>query len=247
MSKKTLIIYKAHDSKFANHHNDLYEGLEILVRKYILNSPYFDVVFVKNNPTLTKAHFFEKETHTLWFKNEENYAAALRAKVLNAFEYFFITKNSDYKNVFVTNLSTIVNTEKLEFECINNLGCSSDPGFYSWPLQTHTTMNINYYFPSGAGALFTSDLVKKVLQFKNKVNLNYCPNFDDTFIGYALYNLNERIYKLPRIDLSTNSSVTTALANKSYLEYSHIRVKLDKRENELEIHKEIYENLNSSV
>jgi len=228
---KSIILYKAHDARFANHENSLYENLEQLIRKHVVKNSTFDVCFVKNNPDIEN-NFYDETTHTYWVAADENYSDGLRHKILESLKYFFV-KNNTYSNVFITNLSTVVNTNCLRPMLSKNVSCQSVKGYYSWkhPGQKH----VDYYFPSGAGTLLTRETVAKILDFSETKNLNVCPNFDDTFLGYALYHLNLHITELKRIDVLSKEDCARHLRSPKFLEYPHIRIKTDPRDKNIEL------------
>lgn len=242
---KNLIIYKAHDSRFADHENQLYETLESYARSCVANSK-FEICFAKCNPTIKKS-YFDADNKTFWVAASENYANAMRQKVLESLEYFFCN-TEEYQNVFVTNLSTIVNNIQLERACNTEYDIQAVKGFYSWPIRLDQNQ-INYFFPSGAGMLINADTVRKIIKFSKQKNLENCPNFDDTFIGYCLHELDIDIKPLNRLDLATTQDCINAKNTNSFLNYSHIRIKTqdgqDFRDTDVEqkISKYIYEKI----
>ena len=236
---KSIILYKAHDSRFAEHENSLYEGIESLIRTHVTGHPEFDVCFVKCNPDL-EANVYDEKNMTFWVAEEENYSTALRNKVAFALHYFFVQNDFGYQSVFITNLSTIVNVKRLSKLLEKNAECQSVLGYYSWPPSRLPP--INYYFPSGAGCLLKKNTVSKYIDFLRGRNLNLYPKFDDTILGYALHHLNIPVTPIPRKDLLTVEDCTNLIIDEDLLEESHIRIKTSPRDKqvELQIHVDIY-------
>lgn len=266
MKKKILVLIKSHDKRFTNYHNDLYEKLEIISRSYAKHSENVDFVYVKNDPGLEKK--FKLEGDTLWIKFEENYSSAMKEKILSALYYYFNNskelgciqtssagptmahmdqldnyeiKDYGYDYVFITNLSTFINLDKLEDIC------NSNEGVTKWSVKSiaypFAWENVGYEFPSGAGALYSKNTIHKILSYmRNNDHSNY-PYYDDIFLGYILKKLDIKFETLHRFDIDENKKWD------NYLEISkkipHTRIKIyGERELDLPFHetllKEIY-------
>lgn len=156
---------------------------------------------------------------------EDNWQSIL-VKVIKSFEMF---NGQDYTHVMVTNISTIVNIPVI-YNLISthtpNVKCMSVRGEY-------TFKNIHYTFPSGAGYVFTMDLVNAICDFFNRnrfiVNntltssfLTNFPTTDDIFFGYYLHVSQIPIEPIPRLNVITPGFCFNHDTDK---DYSHYRIK----------------------
>jgi len=158
------------------------------------------------------------EGNNLITKCNENYWYALLQKVLCGFD-FFIKNNFDL--VFKTNLSTIVNFEKLYDYFLN---ISSDREFV---YDGITSQYHNYTFCSGAGMLLNRKSVELVLNNKDKLDESWT---DDIFIGYVLnklHNILPNEGNLNRYDIFQENSHFT---KEDILNSTHIRIKVRKND-----------------
>jgi len=192
-SKKILVLVKSHDSRFVDYHNDLYENLEILSRENSKTSENVKFIYVKADPGIAERCVLDDDT--LWVRHEENYWGSLKEKVLSAFDFFFRESN-DFDFAFVTNLSTFVNVKKLESECndTESFDCKALTGIHSFD-------GSNFEFPSGAGAIFSKDLIRRILNFVDEVDCSNYPGTDDIFIGKVLDSMGINIQQIPRVDV----------------------------------------------
>ena len=224
MNKKILIIIKSHDKKYADYHNEVYEQIEEISRDYLLKKTEVDFVYVKANPNLNIDYLFEEENNNFWIKAHENYWECLKIKVLKSIKYFTELSYKKYDYIFITNLSTFINVDKLIDEC-NNLDknlCAAVTGSYQFA-------NLLYPFPSGAGAIYSNDLLKRVLKYQETINHELYPNTDDIFFGKVLYELNTAIKPINRLNICSEADYQNILNDISVS--SHIRIKIDNNRN----------------
>lgn len=226
MNNKLLILIKAHSSNNANYYNTLYENLTHIWKQYMNSNLEVDCYFLMGNNNLETEYKIEK--NILWIKQEENYWDALLTKVLKGLKYFFNDNKYEYKNVFITNLSTFVNIDELlkKTKNIDENICYAITGTYKFK-------NVDYLFPSGAGALFSRKIIKNILNATENINFENYPSTDDIFFGKLLFELNVPILNLDRNDI-LNENIN--LENLS-LDHIHYRVKYDNnREKEKDVH-----------
>lgn len=216
--KKILVLVKSHDSRFADYHNDLYENLEIISRENSKTSENVKFIYIKADPGIGKKCVLDGDT--LWVCCKENYWGSLKEKVLTALDFFF--KDSDeFDFAFVTNLSTFVNVKKLESEC------NDDKSFDCKALTAiHSFDGLNFEFPSGAGAIFSKNLIRNILDFVEKTDCSRYPGTDDIFIGKVLHSLSVNIEKISRLDILTPTREIEKIVDISS-RITHTRIKFE--------------------
>ncbi len=222
MNKKLLIIIKSHDKKFCNYNNELYEQIENTTKNYLSNKKEIDFVFAKANPLL-KNNYHEQENNIFWVNTEENHWTSLKIKVLESLNHFFNQNDKKYDYVFVTNLSTFINVDKLLEECesISETECGSFTGVYS-----HN--NLIYQFPSGAGVLYGKGLVTKMLEIQKTIRHEDYPDTDDVFFGLLLTNMGIKIKKISRMEIAGEIDLSLY---QNINNFSHIRIKFNSNRN----------------
>ena len=143
MNKKILIIIKSHDKRYANYHNKVYEEIEQISCTYLSAYKQIDFVYIKANPNMNIDCLYEKENNIFWIKTTEDHWSSLKIKVLQSLNYFLNTNDTEYDYVFITNLSTFINVDKLLEECdsLSKQECGSVSGTYAFK-------NIHYPFLS---------------------------------------------------------------------------------------------------
>ena len=146
--------------------------------------------------------------------------------------------NSNYTHILVTNVTTFVNIP-LMYSILNNNDCLSHKG-------EHIFKNVSYSFPSGAGYIFSINLVKKICNFFNNNNLinnnilsnyflNNYPTTDDIFFGYYFKLNNIIINNLPRCDMLNVNDF-----NNNNLIFTYYRIKTQNNNDDYNIYLKLY-------
>jgi len=222
-NKKLLIIIKNHDKRYSNYHNEVYEKIEQINRNYLSQKKEIDFVYVKANPNMEINHYLDEKNNNFWIKAYENNWECLKIKILESIKYFIYMSDIKYDYVFITNLSTFINVDKLLSECnsLDNNLCASVIGNYSFN-------GLSYLFPSGAGALYSSELLKTIFDYQYTVNHVLYPNTDDIFFGKLLHELNISIKPINRLNITSNNDYEIIVNDIQQIKNSsHIRIKID--------------------
>ena len=215
MTPKLLILYKT-----AIVNNDIFNLTLSYCNKFENVTSYF----IYCDETIHQDTVIENQLIRMKVK-EDNYQSIL-VKVIKSFEIF---KTQDYTHIMVTNISTIVNIPHI-YNLISThpptVKCMSVMGEY-------TFNNIHYNFASGAGYVFTIDLVNAICDFFNRnqfiVNntltqrfLTNFPTTDDIFFGYYLHMNRIQIEPISRLNVISSDFDPNlhTLSN-----YSHYRIK----------------------
>lgn len=216
MTPKLLILYKV--ARISN--NEIYN----LTRLYCNNFENVSAYFIVCDETIQQDAVIEDQIIKVKLIEDNWYS--LLIKVIKSYELF---KTHDYTHVMVSNVSTIINIP-IVYELISNQDanakCISVKGNFVFN-------NISYSFPSGAGWIFTMDLVISICDFfnanefivNNKLSntfLNNFPTTDDLFFGYYLHMNQININTMPRLDATTPNFVLNIDTD---LNYSHYRIK----------------------
>ena len=236
MTPKLLILYK---TAFLN--NEIFN----LTRMYCNNFENVTAYFIVCDETIEQEVVIEDQI--IKVKLMEDNWNSLLIKVIKSYELF---KTQDYTHVMVSNVSTIVNIpvvyQLISTHDSNNVKCMSVMGEY-------TFNNIHYNFPSGAGYVFTMDLVNAVCDFfnanafitNNKLTSNFLNNFpttDDIFFGYYLHMNRIKIEPIQRLDAHTPEFVLNFNIHTD-LDYSHYRIKTWNYDNDVNVFSYILKSL----
>lgn len=208
MINRLLILYKT-----AIVNNDIYN----ITQSYCNNFDKVDSYFIVCDETLDQD--YQIQDRLIKFRLKEDNWESLLIKVIKAFHIF---KDKKYTHIMVANVSSFVNIPVM-YSRLSNALCMSHTGKYSFK-------NIKYMFPSGAGYVFSVNLVDSICEFfeKNqyivnnqltkKFTTNY-PTTDDIFFGYYFHLNNIKIKELYRVDVLQNDFIASNTI------YSHYRVK----------------------
>jgi len=231
---KLLILYKT-EKQTNNEFGKIYE----LTNLYANKCNNVDSYFIVSDNTIEENYKIDNKI--IYIKTINNNWESILIKVIISFQIFI---NSNYTHILVTNISTFINIP-LIYNKLDNNDCLSHKGNYNFN-------NITYVFPSGAGYIFSINLVKTICNFFNdnlfiKNNIlsnnfiNNYPTTDDIFFGYY-FNLNNIIInELPRYDI-INDNINY---NFNYnLNYSYYRIKtLNDNDYDYNIHLNLYNKL----
>lgn len=239
---KLLILYKI-EKQNNNEFGKIYELTTLYANKFNNIDSYF---IVSDN---TIEENYKIDNKIIYIKTINNNWESILIKVIVSFQLFI---NSEYTHILVTNISTFINMP-LIYNKLNDSDCLSHKGNY-------TFNTINYCFPSGAGYIFSINLVKMICKFFNDhlfINNNilsnnfitHYPTTDDIFFGYYFYLNKIIINDLPRYDIINNNSNTinnNSNTINTNLNYSYYRIKTSKNnnnDNDYTIHLDLYTKL----
>lgn len=236
MTPKLLILYKV--ARILN--NEIFN----LTRMYCNNFENVTSYFIVCDDTIAQDVLIEDQIIKVKLMEDNWYS--LLIKVIKSYELF---RTRDYTHVMVSNVSTIVNIPVVH-QLISNhdstVKCMSVKGDY-------TFNNIRYDFPSGAGWIFTMDLVNTICDFfdsnafiiNNKLTSNFLNNFpttDDLFFGYYLHMNQIEIEPIPRLDAHTSEFIANFNLGTD-LNYSHYRIKTWNYDSDVKIFSHILKSL----
>jgi hypothetical protein len=152
-----------------------YKNMRDIWRKYMNNHPNITSFFIENDSSINKEIIVDKENNTIFYKDEESYVPGILNKTIKIMDYCL--KNYEVDYIYRTNLSSVINFDKLYSYVQNN--------------------NINYAghdyvkFISGSGIIFSVKTCKILIEDNSLIN-NKEP--DDLAIGLKLENLVEKTH-----------------------------------------------------
>jgi hypothetical protein len=153
---------------------EFYKNMREVWKKYMNNHPNITSFFIENDSSIDKDIIVDKKNNTIYYKDEESYIPGILNKTIKIMEY--LIKNNDVDYIYRTNLSSVINLDKL----------------YSY-IQNNN--NIDYAghdyikFISGSGIILSKKTCKILIEDKSLINNN---NPDDYAIGLKLENLVEK-------------------------------------------------------
>ena len=227
---KLLILYKT-EKQSNNEFGNIYD----LTSKYANKYDNVDSYFIVSDNTIEEN--YKIDNNIIYVKIINNNWESILIKVIIAFHIFI---DSNYTHIMVTNVCTFINIP-LIYTKLNFSDCLSHIGKYNFN-------NISYDFPSGAGYIFSFNLVKNICNFFNNnsfINnnnlsdnfINNYPTTDDIFFGYYLKLNNIIINDLPRYDINNINNYN--IDNNLNFTYYRITIYEDKNYN-YKIHLELY-------
>lgn len=216
---KILILVMSHitdDQVFKTYKEIWDRKVEIIKDKGYL----VDILFLYSDNTIQDD--YTVINNNLYTNCVENYWSSLLLKVISGFQY---SVNNKYDITFKTNLSTMINIDRLVDYCLNidkNIKYVYDGSVGSYK---------DYQFCSGAGLLLNSNSIKLLLDNINKITPEWT---DDIFIGYILNKLNgidPNQGNMNRFDIVNDNHRN--LTKTDIDNFTHIRIKI--RSNDLDI------------
>jgi len=206
---KLVILILAND-------NYAYIQMQELWRKYMNTHKNIKSYFVKYDSMLQSDIALINDT--IFIKGNESYIPGCLDKTIKSIE--FLLKNIEFDFVFRTNLSSVVNLNKLYSLLNNNIKYGGVIGYTdNESFQTHT--NDRQQFVSGSGILISKDICNLIIN--NKSMLKYYV-IDDVSLGELLQTLNINFTHLERYDVS---NYNYEFVNDIIVNHHHFRCKVN--------------------
>ena len=167
-----LILSSNNFSEYA----DMYE----IWKKYMNIHPNIQSFFIENDKFLDEDIVLNKENNTIYCKGDETYIPGILNKTIKSIDYCL--NNFEFDYIYRTNLSTVVNLDKL----------------YSYVLNNSIDYAGNIYnkkddFVTGTGILLSKQACIKLVEDKSLINHDI---IDDVAIANAL----KKYYKIIHIN-----------------------------------------------
>jgi len=147
-----------------------YKNMRDVWRKYMNNHPNITSFFIENDTSIYNEIIVDKENNTIFYKDEESYVPGILNKTIKIIDYCL--KNYDVDYIYRTNLSSVINFDKLYSYLQNN-----DVDYAG-----HDYVK----FISGSGIILSKKTCQILIEDKSLIN-NKEP--DDLAIGLKLENL----------------------------------------------------------
>jgi len=204
---KVLVLIIASDDKA------YYVEEQKVWRSYMhLDPKHVEAYFIKGSPNLEEPYSVIEDE--IWSKSDENYIPGILNKTLLSMEAL-LPRLDEFDYVLRTNLSSFYYFPKL-LEFLKKLPTSE---CYSAVIG-----NFNGKFGSGAGVIFSSDLVKLMIEHKAELIDNPLP--DDVAIGRFLLQRNIGIIPAKRLDFPSYKAFVKH-RNEKLSKHYHFRLKHD--------------------
>jgi hypothetical protein len=206
---KVLVLIIANDDK------DYYLAEQKIWRSYMhLDREHVEAYFIKGTPDLEQPYLiFEDE---ILSKMTENYIPGILNKTILSMEAM-LSRLDEFDYVLRTNLSSFYYFPKL----LDFLKTLPPTKCYTASVGTHNGKS----FGSGAGFILSIDLVKMLIDHKEKLldNTSYP---DDVVIGHFFTQRNIRIIPAKRLDFPSRSAFIKH-RNRNLSKHYHFRLKHD--------------------
>ena len=200
---KILILILAND-------NGIYLECQTLWRTYMNLHPNIKSYFIKFDNQLTTDILVDN--NTIFIKGNESFIPGCLIKTLETINY--VLKNEEFDFIFRTNMSSVVDLNKLYNFVLNN---KND---YSGVVGRHNNIN----FASGAGILLSKQMCYNLISYKNLLNYNL---LDDVSIGLLFQTNNITIFPLTRFEAYNYENNINNITKEMIENYYHFRCKSD--------------------
>jgi hypothetical protein len=196
-----IILILANDS-------DIYLECQKLWKIYMNTHPNIKSYFIKYKVGLDDDVILENDT--IYINGNESLIPGCLVKTIKSIEFLLKTQNFDF--IFRTNMSSVVDLNKLN-SLLNNYKHDYS-GFIG------NINNIN--FASGAGILLSKKMCYNLINYKNLLNYNLQ---DDVSIGLLLQISNININPLTRFETYKYENNTDIISKEMIENYYHFRCK----------------------
>ena len=214
---KIIILILANDS-------GIYLECQKLWTTYMNLHPNIKSYFIKFDSELKTNILLNN--NTIFIKGNESFIPGCLIKTIESINY--VLKNEDFDFIFRTNMSSVVDLNKLYNFVINN---KND---YSGVIGRHNNIN----FASGAGILLSKQICSNLITYKNLLNYNL---LDDVSIGLLFQSNNVSIFPLTRFEAYNYENNVNQITKEMIKNYYHFRCKSDNNLKTLAIMKKIVE------
>ena len=188
--------------------NTIYLQCQTLWKRYINSHPNIKSYFIKLNPELKNDILIDNDI--IFVKGNESYVPGCLIKTVESIKYLLSNEEFDY--IFRTNMSSVVDLNKL-YNLLEN---------YNQDYSGVIGYCDNVKFASGAGMLLSKNMCNFLINNRHLLNYNL---IDDVSIGTLLQNNNVTIYPLTRFE-TYNYETNLDLINKELIkDYYHFRCK----------------------
>lgn len=202
---KLIILILASDSDVY-----LYSEMQELWRIYMNNHKNIKSYFIKYDPMLQNEISIINDTISI--KGSESYIPGCLDKTIKSIE--FLRNNIDFDFVFRTNLSSVVDLNKLYNLLNDNIECSGVIGNCK-----------GQSFVSGAGILMNKNVCQLLIDKKYTLNYNI---IDDVSLGVFFTNNNINISSLTRFEAYNYEDNISFITKDLISNFYHFRCKSDK-------------------
>lgn len=206
---KLIILILAND-------NYAYTQMQELWRKYMNTHENIKSYFMKYDSTLESD--IEIINDTIFIKGHESYIPGCLDKTVKSID--FLLKNTEFDFVFRTNLSSVVNLNKLYSLLNNNIKYGGFIG-YTNNAKYQSQTNDKQQFVSGSGILISKDICNLIVI--NKQMLKYHV-IDDVSLAELLINFNINFTHLDRYDFANYNNL---IIDDIIIKHHHFRCKVN--------------------
>jgi hypothetical protein len=198
---KLIILILANDS-------ETYLECQKLWKFYMNSHPNVKSYFIKYNPDLIED--IKLENDNLFIKGHESLIPGCLDKTIKSIE--FCLKNLEFDFIFRTNMSSVVDLNKLT-NLLEN---------YNNQISGVIGLHRNIKFASGAGMLICKKFCNYLILNKQSLNYNI---IDDLSIGIFCENHNVQICPLTRFETYNYENNLVVISKELIKDYYHFRCK----------------------
>jgi hypothetical protein len=203
---KLIVLILANDT-------DAYLKMQELWKKYTNSHLNIKSYFIKYNPNLLENIIINNDT--IYIKGNESLIPGCLDKTIKSIEYCL--QNIEFDFIFRTNMSSVLDLNKLYNLLNNNIQCAGVIGDCK-----------GQKFVSGAGILMRKDICQKLIQTKNSLNYNI---LDDVSIGRFLTSNNINLISLTRFEAYNYENNVSMIKKDNIANYYHFRCKCENNSN----------------
>ena len=188
---------------------DVYLEMQKMWKIYMKTHPNIKSFFIKYKQELADDIILTDDT--IFIKGKESIIPGCLDKTIKSIE--FLLKNMNFDFIFRTNMSSVVDLNKMYNLLNENIECAGVIGNYC-----------GKKFVSGAGMLMNKKLCELLINNKSSINYNV---IDDVSIGKFLTDKNINIIALTRFETYNYENKLELITNDMIKNYYHFRCKSD--------------------
>jgi hypothetical protein len=189
------------------HDDGYYTQCQKLWKLYMNTHPHITSYFIKYKPDLDT--IVARYEDTIYVKGRESYSPGCLDKTIQSIQ-FILNQENDFDYIFRTNLSSVVDLNKLYIYLENNS-------------HKYAGVNVTYFnciYASGAGILMSKEICNVLIENRELLDYNI---IDDISIGRLFEKLHIPLETLKKIDIYED--MLEQITNYNIQDYYHFRCK----------------------
>ena len=163
---------------------EYYKNMRDIWKKYMNNHQNVSSFFIENDSSINEEIIVDKKNNIIYYKDEESYIPGILNKTIKVIDYCI--KNFDFDYIYRTNLSSVVNFDKLYSYLQNNNNIDYAGHDYAKFIMSELNVNLKIKYdkikPNGVHRKLLDSSIAKKYGWKPKYSLKKA--FRITYVDY---------------------------------------------------------------